>query len=365
MKKLADDITSFLSFRHPLRDLYFWDYPYSLVYETIDLEFEIAKKRTKELFIRSVKESLGKSKNPAVVISGGLDSVFLAQVMIDCGAEPLLYTAKFKGDDESERAKLAAKELDLEHSTIEILPKDYLEVNNYLKPLIKLKKEPLHPNEIALAKIESKAKGDGCDTIFSGEGADDIFGGYSKIFTFHKTMKFKEEYPSFVDRFLKFYRYFSTLDHWIINPKYITDDSSLLDFSEINLINFGTYFIQRYHTPGLIKRGINAAKFNDLKSEFPYINSKLVAYVNTLPIEYKVFGDVSKLILREIALDNISTEIAYGEKHPFPVPLDNWMKNINEWNLDKNLFTSNDISSFSGWKKWMLINLDTWWKNGQ
>jgi asparagine synthase (glutamine-hydrolysing) len=365
MRLNPENITSFLTYRHPIKDLDSWNYSYKMEYDRIDVGFEEAKDKTKDILLKSINNSLRNCNNPAVVMSGGLDSVLVAKLLKDSGVDPLVLTAKFKGDDDSKRAKIAAKKLNLNHTIIEILPQDYLDINKFLIPLIKLKKEPLHPNEIALAKIESFATKNGCDCIFSGEGADDIFGGYSKIFTYHKTMNSKEDFNSLLKRFIEYYRYFSNEDRNIINDKYLIDDITLLDFNSIDIINFGTYFIQRYHTPGLIKRGINAAKFNGLNSEFPYLDSKLVEYVNSLPLEFKVFGNISKYLLREISLDYIPKEISYGKKHPFPVPFDSWMKGINKLNLNRELFNSNILTSFNGWKKWMFINLNTWYEYGQ
>jgi len=328
-----------------------------------NIDFDQAMVKTATLFSKTVGNEMEKFDRPAVMMSGGLDSVFLAVLMkhLDADKKIKTYTAKFKGDSEYIRAAEVAKYFCLPHTIVKINPDDYLNSDSYLKPLIKLKTEPLHPNEIALAKTEAKAKEDGCDVIFSGEGADDVFGGYDKLLTLYKT-------GNNLNQLLDFYRYFS-LDKrkQIVKSKFLIDDVKSLDktlpnFHSIDDVrNRMFYFIQRVHTPGLLKRGINASKFNGLECIFPYIEKDLVSYVNNLPFEYKIFGAISKFILREISVKyNLPYEFAYVSKYPFPVPFNNLMKGINKWNLNPELFRSNNLSTFNGWEKWMLINLNAW-----
>ena len=110
---------------------------------------------------------------------------------------------------------------------------------------------------------------------------------------------------------------------------------------------------------------------------YNFIDEKLVNYVNSLPFDFKINSksdsniennelnyiyytdnyDEPKYILKLLASKYINHNIIYRKKKGFPVPFDLWLKDINEWKLNSKIFTSNDISSFNGWKKFMLINL--------
>jgi len=105
-----------------------------------------------------------------------------------------------------------------------------------------------------------------------------------------------------------------------------------------------------------------------------------VEYVNSLPfnfkvhrheiidtkIHYKKIADqytIPKYILKKIAESHLPDEIVYRKKVGFPMPFDDIiMRDIKEWDFDEEIFLSTDISSFNGWKKFMLINLDTFIK---
>jgi asparagine synthetase B (glutamine-hydrolysing) len=154
----------------------------------------------------------------------------------------------------------------------------------------------------------------------------------------------------------------------MINPEYLVSDFQILmDVieNEIKVLpkeDVIFYFTQRIHTPGLIKRGKNAIEFNGMNNSFPYMSPNLVQYVNSLPLEYKIFGSTAKYILRQLALEYMGGEFAYAPKNPFPVPFDTWMANVDEWPLSEKVFASSNIAGLKAWTKWMLINLDVWVK---
>jgi len=395
-------ITSFLTFRYPIGDLTmfkgykkipcgskkvgdkitkYW-YP---KFEFIKLPFKKSCQKIEQLLLDSI-EKLTKNKKTAVMLSGGLDSSLILALYkkIFPNKKVYTYSAGFYGDDEFEYSRLISEKFDTIHKEKVLNKEDYIGEKSLLKPLIRHKGEPLHPNEIALANMEKMAKDDGCEIVICGEGADDIFGGYGQNLRMY--MNYNNDVP-FFKFFLDNYRYFTLKDREsIIRDKYITDDFELLDFyldkKEIpaDIPNEIIYFIQKIHTIGLIIRGTNAIKFNKLEPAFPYLDLDLVNFVNSLPFDYKVhwkseehkeksknmfFRDISekmdvpKYILKKIAEKYLPFEIIYRPKKGFPVPFDKWFAGLEEWPLDKKIFKSNDISNFNGWKKFMLINLNT------
>ena len=178
--KEPENITSFLTFRHFLSNLDNFDYPYKIEFKKKELDFEEAKSTVLAKLKNAIEKKLNKSERPAIMMSSGVDSVFLAALMKTITNKTIrAYTAMFSCDLEYKDSIQRAKHLELNHKVVKIKRDDYLNEKIFLKPLITQKKEPLHPNEIALAKAEKEAKKDGCDMVFCGEGADDIFGGYS------------------------------------------------------------------------------------------------------------------------------------------------------------------------------------------
>jgi len=394
-------ITSFFTFRYPIGNLTMfkgykripfgssWDrkrivknwYP---SFEEEKIPFEEAKDNAEKLLVESIKD-ITEGKKIAIPLSGGIDSSLIVAICRKLYPDKNIYTytAGFYGDDEFEYSRIIAKRFNTIHKEKILRKEDYIGKNSLLTPLIKKKGEPLHPNEIALAEIEKIAKKDGCEIAVCGEGADDIFGGYGQNFRMYINYK---NTGDFFDFFLDNYRYFNLNDRKsIVNDEFLVDDvkvlNSFMPEKEIppKLENKAFYFTQKIHTPCLITRGANAMRFNNVETGFPYTNTKLVDYVNSLPFVFKVkwkskehekksegmhFRDISekmdipKYILKKIAERYLPNEIIYRPKHAFPVPFDKWFENLDEWDLNQEIFKTNNISRFNGWKKFMLINLN-------
>jgi len=397
-----EGISSYLTFRHPIGDCTMFDgyrkipfgselvngmektfwYP---AFGQCDDPFDEAVSRVESLIRKSIGKIIeGKSKI-AVTLSGGVDSSLIVGMLRAMHPEMDIYTysAGFYGDDEFEYSRFVAKQNGTVHKEKILSRDDYIGSGSLLRPLIRFKGSPLHPNELALASIELIAKEDGCDCVLCGEGSDDIFGGYGQNLRMYMNYDHCQSFFSF---FLSNYRYFSLSDRSIINSKYLVDDCQLLmQFIapyeiDTDIRDWALYFTQKMHTPGLITRGANALRYNGFSLGFPYINDELVSYANSLPFEYKIAWksendkkeakraksfreisekyDIPKFILKKVAEKYLDKKIIYRAKKGFPVPFDKWLGKLNEWDLDKEVFISNDISRYNGWKKFMIINLD-------
>lgn len=398
-------ITSFMTFRYPIgENTMFTGYkkvPFGTEVENDTqrtywypqfqesrISFDEAMEKVETLLKVAIKK-LVVDKKVGVPLSGGLDSSLIVALIKNLFPDKSIYTysAGFYGEDEFEYAGIISQEFGTIHKEKVLSAKDYIGENSLLRPLIKAKAAPLHPNEIALAEVEKMAKNDGCEIALCGEGADDIFGGYGQNLKMYMNWHAHQSLYKF---FLNNYRYFSNEDR----AKIISDDYNTDDFETLNRVlnedeipndirNKIFYFTQKVHTPGLIIRGANAMRFNGLECGFPYLDMELVNYANSLPFDYKVHWkserhrqrssdmsykeisekmDVPKYILKKIAEKYLPKKIIYRPKYGFPVPFEKWFDDLKEWPLDSKVFKSTDISSFSGWKKFMVINLDSFVK---
>jgi len=398
-----EGVSSFFTYRFPIGNLtMFKDYskipcgsklknfkaiPYWYPdFTPIKITLDVALKKIEDLLLTSIKKLVNGRNKIGFAMSGGVDSSLVVALSRKLFPNKELYTysAGFYGEDEFEYSRLVAETLNTIHTEKILYKEDYIGKDSLLAPLIENKGEPLHPNEIALANIEKIAKKDGCDIVLCGEGADDIFGGYGQNFRMY--MNYKQDIP-FFKFFLDNYRYF-TVDEKesLLKREYIVDDYHILmnvlndkEFPK-DIKNYVAYFTQKVHTIGLITRGINALRFNKFPPGFPFINMELVNFVNSLPFKFKVkwkdkkskekaiglnFRDISenldipKFILKKLAENYLPNKVIYRPKYGFPVPFDFWFEELKEWDLEDEIFRTNDISSLNGWKKFMVINLNT------
>jgi len=400
-----DGISSFFTFRFPIGNLTMFNDYYKIPcgselkdnrvktywypqFAPIQITVEDALKKVEDLLLTSIKELIkGKRKEKiGFAMSGGVDSSLIVALCRKILPDTDLYTysAGFYGEDEFKYSRLVADKLNTIHTEKILYKEDYIGKNSLLEPLIKYKGEPLHPNEIALANIEKIAKKDNCDIMLCGEGADDIFGGYGQNFRMY--LNYKKDRP-FFKFFLDNYRYFTVEEKEnLLNKEYNIDEYAILmntlnknEFPK-NIKNYVAYFTQKIHTVGLITRGLNAMRFNNLTPGFPFINMKLVNFVNSLPFKFKVHWkekyskekavglnfreisenlDIPKYILKKLAENYLPNKIIYRPKYGFPVPFDFWFEDLKKWELNDEIFKTDDISNLNGWKKFMLINLNT------
>jgi asparagine synthetase B (glutamine-hydrolysing) len=396
-------ISSFFTFRFPIGNLTMFNDYFKIPcgselknnnintywypkFTPIQISLDEALKKVEKLLLEAIKKLLKEKDKIGFAMSGGVDSSLIVALSRKLFPDATLYTysAGFYGEDEFEYSRLVAQKLNTIHTEKILSKEDYIGKDSLLAPLIRNKGEPLHPNEIALANIEKIAKKDDCDIVLCGEGADDIFGGYGQNFRMY--MNYNQNVP-FFKFFLDNYSYFSVEDKdYLLHKDFNIDDyeilMSVLKQNEFprSIKNYVTYFTQKVHTIGLITRGINAMKFNNLRPGFPFINMELVNFVNSLPFKFKVkwkdknskqkakglyFRDISenldipKFILKKLAEYYLPYKIIYRPKYGFPVPFDYWFENLKEWELNEEIFKTNDISNLNGWKKFMLINLNT------
>jgi asparagine synthase (glutamine-hydrolysing) len=132
------------------------------------------------LLLESTMERVSDAEKIAVAFSGGLDSSIIAVLAKNCIKNVNLITVGLEGQPELRHAETAAKSLEL---PIQIQAYTVADVENALKKVLWLIEEPdVIKAGIAIpffwtAQIASKT---GCRVLLSGQGADELFGGYHK-----------------------------------------------------------------------------------------------------------------------------------------------------------------------------------------
>lgn len=235
-------------------------------------------------------------------LSGGLDSTIVTYL-----AKPSnTYTVGFDELNEFEYARIADKGLDSKHHEVLIDTSEFIDI---AKEMVEKRKEPLSvPNEVLIYLMTKKVKE--LDTVvLSGEGADELFWGYDRIFRWaHKAGK------SFaLKAFDQHYCYGTHEDDEVLDFALEgTPDTSVLD-------KVGYYF-QINHLQGLLRRVDNSTMLCSVEARVPFVDHRLVEMMAGVPFEWRM-GASFKEPLKRIFSDLIPEETIHRKKVGFPVPL--------------------------------------------
>ncbi len=315
-------------------------------------------------------------------LSGGVDSSVITALMSKNSKEPIkTFTIGFeeKGFNEFEYADIVANKYNTEHREIILSGKNYIET---MESLIEYKDAPLSvPNEVPLYLMSKELK-KYITVVLSGEGADEIFGGYGRIFrspydyeriknidnlgltdsekeNFSKDFIKKylqDSFNSELEHFMNIYQYTSFSD-----KKNLLNESIDLDGIEEKLINKFMYYFdelkdesyynkliytfEKIHIVGLLHRVDMTTMASSVEARVPFVDHRLVEFAFTIPMKYKLkwntkedqknakvqmsdkiseVYDIPKYILKKSYEDILPNSILYRKKMGFPVPLNDW-----------------------------------------
>jgi asparagine synthase (glutamine-hydrolysing) len=141
----------------------------------------------KNLLEQSIRERLRGASKIGIAFSGGLDSSIVAHLVRESGVSAQLISVCLEGQLGALHARDAARALRL---PITIRTYDLSDVEDTLARVLWLIEEPdVMKASVAMplfwsAQVASRL---GCDVLFSGQGADELFGGYHRYLTLFNT----------------------------------------------------------------------------------------------------------------------------------------------------------------------------------
>jgi asparagine synthase (glutamine-hydrolysing) len=234
---------------------------FSITNRKMTISLEKAVQLIQRLLFRSIKKMMNYDKT-GICFSGGLDSSILAKISCELGHYPTLYCSGIEGERDVQNAKKSSDLLGMRLSLKTISVND---VKKNLPNLI-LASEDLNPNKLGIAFplffSSLKAKSEGIKNVLSGQGADELYGGYKR----YERIIREKGYKVF-ERMLK-----------------------------NDIINLSNNSLEIDKKVGL---------FHSVNVFFPYLDAKLVNISFNLPPEYKVSlinnVYIRKYILRKVA----------------------------------------------------------------
>ena len=259
----------------------------------------------KELVESAVRRRCISDVKVGSYLSGGLDSTIIAGL----AHKPHTWTVGFDGYNEFDWARVAAEKFGSKHHEVGIERNEFLTM---AREMIKERKEPLSvPNEVLLLRMTQEAKKHNT-VVLSGEGADELFFGYDRIFRWAAELK-EWDLKEFSDR----YSYGSHDDMEIV-------EDALAPFVAEGRSPLGIVarFFQIAHLHGLLRRVDNSTMRCSVEVRVPFIDHTLVERMAGVPASYRMENGVVKAPLKRVFKSLVPEGIRTRKKIGFPVPLE-------------------------------------------
>lgn len=206
------------------------------------------------------------SEKFGILFSAGLDSSLIAKICEDLGKKPTLYSVSMQGSQEIaqiEKARKFFNEVKIREVNIE-------EIESYARKVIAAinSSNAMHVGiGIPLYIACGEAKKDGHRLVLCGQGADELFAGYS--------------------RYLRM-------------PKEVLKEALHRDVKELLEVN--------------ILRDLAIASANSVELGVPYLDSEVIKVAFSIPAELKIKNGARKYVLREVAKKRGLPEFIYARE---------------------------------------------------
>lgn len=284
----------------------------------------------------SIRRNLIGDYDAVFLLSGGIDSSLLVSLSAKMAPTKNIFTysVNFLNDHNSERINqelVIDKFKNIENKNV-LIDQDYF-VNKLSEYIYLTKKLPVIPNEIALFILFEEIKKDGYRLVISGEGADEIFDGYSFVSDAIKVNLIRS--LSFFGKLIvKCFNYFGKglrFNDLLKKPEILFDKILL---SDSKLLNEGGYYniqliknsLIEMYLYSLLQRVDTSSMRNNIEVRVPFL-SKII-YDNHLKKPSRFFNIFfpAKLSLRIILAKLVNFDIAFSPKKGFAIPWYNWYK---------------------------------------
>ncbi len=348
---------------------------FKLDFKDSDKTFDEAVFNIGEVMQESVSKHLLSDVEVGSFLSSGIDSSYIVSL-----AKPAkTYTVGYDIDkyDEISYAEDLADKLGIKNKSKVIKMSEYME--EFPKIMYYLDEPTSDPAAISLYFVAKLARKD-VKVVLSGEGADEFFGGYN-YYREEVDMKLYNKIPYFIrhiigkiaslfpegygfnflvrrgekleNSYIGVNRNFSLkMARKVLKNEYelrgidVTKDT-YQEFAEYsNIHKMQAIDIKFWLMKDILLKADRMTMASGLEGRVPFIDSEVFKVASTLPIDYKVTKENTKVALRAAAKKVIPTDAYKKKKLGFPVPIREWLKCSEVSDEVKKMFNKDFTSKF-------------------
>lgn len=331
-----------------------------------DIDYKPNGKVTKEdiynTLLNSVEKHLISDVEVGTFLSGGIDSSILATLASKINPKIKSFSVGFgiDGYNEVDVAKKTADALGIENIQVRVSQDDYI---NALPEVVKLLDDPLaDPSALGIYFLSKEARKH-VKVVLSGEGADELFGGYNiykEFYSVKPLLNIPNALNGMVNKIAKMmpevsgksYLLRSTTplrDRYIGNAKIFENDEvrnvvknynenfiyqnatkAIYDEAEKRGYDYVTtmqYVDMNTWLPGdILQKGDKMSMGASIELRVPFLDKEVLELSSQLTLEQKVTKEQSKVLLREAFEHVVPEHVVQKRKLGFPTPIRVWLK---------------------------------------
>lgn len=347
----------------------------------------------RNIVVDSIVTHMEEEKEIGTFLSGGIDSSIITTVASQINPNIKSFSTGFsvKGYSELEVAKKTADKLGIENIQINITQDEYIKS---LPNVIYSLDDPIaDPSEVGLYFLIKEA-GKHVKVALSGEGADELFGGYN-IYKEYSTMKSVVNSPTYIKSILGrvselmpnikgrnyLYRATTPLEKRYIGNAKVFENSEVKRFffkyKEKNIYEYllsnlyrdaqknnYDYISKMQHIDvntwlqgDILQKISKLSTAEQVELRVPFLYKDVFDVAKNLRMEQKINKNNTKVLLREAFREIVPEHVVQRKKLGFPTPIRVWLKDSLGDIVKETIYNSN-VDEFID-KKYAIKLLDT------
>ena len=376
---------------------YYWKIEDKIDKQNLHTNSEDIVKNIENLIDESVKSQLISDVPVGAFLSGGNDSALIVANMQKYQKTDT-FTIGFdeKEYDESTNAKQIAKTLNTNHNELICNKKD---AQNIIPKIQAAFSEPFADSSQIPTMLVSKLAANKVKVALSGDGGDEVFGGYNRYMIASKYWNFIRIYLSINNKYLEniidlipnyFFKFLlkNNLSNYSRNSadsqinsikkklKKIKDEESfyesmisqypinykifnnLIKSQKNKYLNVSNDFVNNlmisdfksYLPDDILCKVDRSSMFYSLELRSPYLDKRILEYSYSLPSKIKLNNNISKVIIKLILEKYLPKKIIYNKKSGFSIPISSWIKkDLRDWSeelLNKKILEKHNLLNY-------------------
>ncbi|WP_179019447.1 asparagine synthase (glutamine-hydrolyzing) [Winogradskyella forsetii] len=338
--------------------------------EKLDISFDEAKRKVHDKVLESVETRSIADVSLGTFLSGGVDSSVVTHCLAEISNEKIeTFSIGFEKEDydETDKSQVVAKLVNSNHHEFIVKEDDF---KNGIDEILLNFDEPFADSSALPTYLVSKHASDYVKVALTGDGGDEVFGGYNKYYMGKLNNKYTSVVPNGVhkqilklssgllntkddnrgkrfklNRLLKAFNYDGN-QYWNIISLAFTDPEKKQLLKSDNLIEDTFAELKsRYNQQNpkdltdfrMVDKNISlegdmlvkvdrTSMLSSLECRAPFLNKAIWDLTNSLPDNYLMKGWNKKYILKEAFADKFEPGFLDKSKQGFGVPVGDWLR---------------------------------------